>query len=91
LYKYYIHVTKAERMFRQGEKEMLMKMLLDTYRDVTRQIAPGQSVTTVPVTLGAANASRWINEETKGRRQRRQRRMERADSHRINGWTVRTW
>ncbi len=70
---------------------MLMKTLMDTYRDVTRQVTPAQAVTTVPVSRSAANASRWINEETKGRRLRRQRRMERADSHRISGWSVRTW
>jgi hypothetical protein len=70
---------------------MLMKTLMDTYRDMTRQVTPGQAVTTVPVSRPAANASRWINEETKGRRLRRQRRMERADSHRISGWSVRTW
>ena len=70
---------------------MLMKTLMDTYRDVTRQTSPGQAVTTVPVDRTAANASRWINEETKGRRLRRQRRMERTESHRINGWSVRTW
>ena len=70
---------------------MLMKTLIDTYRDVTRQTLPGQGVTTVPVNRSAANASRWINEETKGRRLRRQRRMERAEGHRISGWSVRTW
>ena len=66
-------------------------MLTKANQDVTRQIVPGQAVTTVPVDRAAANASRWINEETKGRRLRRQRRMERAGNHRVSGWTVRTW
>mgnify|MGYP001813294811 CR=1 FL=1 len=70
---------------------MLMKTLFETYREVTRQILPGQGVTTVEVQRDAANASRWINEETKGRRQRRTRRMHRTDSHRVGGWSVRTW
>ena len=66
-------------------------MLNKANQDMTRQIVPGQAVTTVPVHRAAANASRWINEETKGRRLRRQRRMERAGNHRVSGWTVRTW
>lgn len=70
---------------------MLMKMLLETYREVTRQAVPGQTVTTVKVQHDAANASRWINEETKGRRQRRLRRLDRTISQRVGGWTVRAW
>ena len=66
-------------------------MLTKRNQDVTRQTVPGQDVTTVPVSRPAANASRWINEDTKGRRLRRQRRMERAGNHRVSGWTVRTW
>jgi len=68
-----------------------MKTLIETYRDVTGQIVPNQTVTTVPVQRSAANANRWINEETKGRRQRRQRRMDRTFSHPVGGWSVRTW
>ena len=70
---------------------MLMKTLLETYREVTRQIVPGRGVTTVEVQRGAANASRWINEENEGRRQRRVRRMNRTASHRVGGWSLRTW
>jgi hypothetical protein len=68
-----------------------MKTLLETNRDATRQVMPGQPVTTVPVHRQAANASRWINETTQARRLRRLRRMERAVRHSINGWSVRTW
>ena len=70
---------------------MLMQTLLDTYREVTRQVAPGKGVTTVETQSGAANASRWINEGTSSRRQRRVRRMVRADNHRVGGWSLRTW
>jgi len=70
---------------------MLMKVLLDSYREVTRQIVPGKHVTTVDEPRGAANASRWINEEPRGRRQRRVRRMQRTGSHRVGGWSLRTW
>jgi hypothetical protein len=70
---------------------MLMKMLLDTYREVTRQVVPGQAVTAIEVQRAAANASRWINEETKGRRLRRARRLNRTESYRVGGWSVRTW
>ena len=74
---------------------MLMKTLLDTYRDVTRQLVPGQEVTTVPVARPAANSSQWtgrpVNAKSQGRRLRRQRRMESHGNRPINGWTVRTW
>ena len=70
---------------------MLMKTLLDTYRDVTRSFTPGQSVTTIEEALPAANANRWSRERTQARRLRRQRRMDRTVRHSINGWSVRTW
>lgn len=70
---------------------MLTKLPFDTQHEVSRQRVPGETLATVPVQQEAANASRWINEGTKGRRLRRQRRMERTVSHRVNGWTVRTW
>lgn len=70
---------------------MLMQTLLDTYRDVTRQLVPGREVTTIEVPHKAANASRWIEGEGQARRLRRQRRMERQGNRPINGWSVRTW
>jgi hypothetical protein len=88
-------MTKDDSKFCQGDKQMLMKTLLNTYRDVTRQLAPRRTVATVPVRQKAANASQWanrcINNESQGRRLRRQRRMERLGNRPINGWTVRTW
>ena len=70
---------------------MLIKLSSDTNRDVVRQLAPRQAVSALPVNQAAANASRWINEDTQGRRLRRQRRMERAQRLHISGWSVRTW
>jgi hypothetical protein len=84
-------MTTAEKKFRKGDKQMLIKMSSEANRDVVRQLAPGQAVTALPVNQAAANASRWINENTQGRRLRRQRRMERAQQQRISGWSVRTW
>jgi hypothetical protein len=70
---------------------MLMKSLFDTYRDVTRQLMSGETVTTVPVNHGAANASRWIESTSHSRRLRRQRRLERAERRTFGGWSLRTW
>jgi hypothetical protein len=88
-------VSKHDRKFCQGEKEMLMKTLLETYRDVTRQLLPGQEVTTVPVQQAAANSGQWtshrLDPKARGRRLRRQRRMERLGNRPASGWTVRTW
>jgi hypothetical protein len=95
LYKYYMIVSIGDRNFCQGEKEMLMKTLLETYRDVTRQLVPGQEVTTVPVRRAAANSGQWAGHRSdtkaRGRRLRRQRRMEGLANRPVNGWTVRTW
>jgi hypothetical protein len=70
---------------------MLMKTQFNTDRDVTRQLVPGETLTTVPVEQSAANASRWIESTSHARRLRRQRRMERAEHRSINGWSVRAW
>ena len=70
---------------------MLIHILPETDREVTRQVAPGKGVTTVETQSGAANAGRWISENTSSRRQRRVRRMDRAENHRVGGWSLRTW
>ncbi len=69
---------------------MLIKIQMGSH-DAIPQMATGDAVTHVPADRVAANASRWMNREANGRRLRRQRRMERATSQRINGWSVRTW
>jgi hypothetical protein len=68
-----------------------MKKLLDSYRDVTRQLVPADSMTTLSVAHEAANAGRWIESTSLARRMRRQRRLERAQYRPISGWSVRTW
>jgi hypothetical protein len=70
---------------------MFMKKLLDSYRDVTRQLVPADSMTTLPVEHSAANASRWIESTSLARRARRQRRLDRAQYRPSSGWSVRTW
>jgi len=70
---------------------MLIHILPETDREVTRQLAPGKGVTTVETHSGAANANRWINEDTSSRRQRRVRRIGWADNRRVGGWSLRTW
>ena len=69
---------------------MLIKTQLDNNRDVTRQLVPGETVTTVPVERTAANASRWTDSTSQSRRLRRQRRMARALYRMIGAWSVRT-
>ena len=73
---------------------MLMKTLLETYRDVSRQLMSGQNVTPVAESRQTANSSHWANDVAQAsrlRRQRRQRRLDRAVRHSVNGWSVRTW
>ena len=69
---------------------MFMKKPLETERDATRRLVPGETVTTVPVERTAANANRWIDTMALARRLRRQRRMARALRRMIGGWSVRT-
>jgi hypothetical protein len=83
--------TATDGICRQGDKQMLTKVPFNSQHDLTTQRASGEALTTVGVGGAAANAGSWINEETKGRRLRRQRRMERSTSLRVNGWSVRTW
>lgn len=70
---------------------MLMQKLLQTYRDLTRQLAPAESVTTVSVERPAANANRWVDTTSRQRRQRRLRRSARVKPLSVNGWSVKTW
>lgn len=69
---------------------MLIKIQMGSH-DAIPKMATGDTVTHVPADHVAANASRWTNRGAKGRRLRRQRRMERATTQRFNGWSVRTW
>jgi len=68
-----------------------MQKLLETYRDLTRQLAPAEAVTTVKVERPAANANRWVDTTSHQRRQRRARRNARVKPLYVSGWSVRTW
>lgn len=70
---------------------MLMNRIRDTYRDIIAQFTAVESVVTVTTKGPAANASEFVSSDMQARRHRRQRRMERAGTHGVSGWTVRTW
>lgn len=60
-------------------------------RDVTRQVASDKVVTNVAVADAAANSGHWTEAVSRGRRLRRQRRLQNAGHNRNHGWSVRTW
>ncbi|MFC1696630.1 hypothetical protein ACFL1C_11040 [Pseudomonadota bacterium] len=70
---------------------MLIENLKNAYQEWTGQVAVVQPVVSVPVRRSAANAPRFAKIEMQARRSRRQRRLERATQHGIQGWSVRTW
>lgn len=70
---------------------MLTKIPFNSQHDLATQRASGEALTTVAVDGAAANAGSWIKEGMQARRLRRQRRMQRSTSLRVNGWSVRTW
>jgi hypothetical protein len=75
----------------EGDKQMLIDTIRDAYRDITGNFVEAETVITVPAHRPAANAGSFVNTEMQARRQRRQRRLQRAGHGHINGWTVRTW
>jgi hypothetical protein len=74
-----------------GDKQMLMKMLREGYREMTSQFAPSETISTVQTQRPAANASSFVKTGTKTRRHGRLRGLNRGLTHRSSGWTVRTW
>jgi hypothetical protein len=84
-------VTITEKNFRKGDKQMLTENTSGLNQELVRHPAAGQAVGRLPANQEAANASHWARAEMQGRRQRRQRRMERANLQRVSAWTVRTW
>ena len=70
---------------------MLMKRIRDTYREITGHIEPVAPVSMVPRYRPAANAGNIAKSDMQARRDRRQRRMERAGIRNVSGWTVRSW
>ena len=70
---------------------MLINSIKKSYREMIGHIDPIQPIVTVPVIRPAANASGFGQSEMQARRQRRERRMDRAGQHASSGWKVRAW
>ncbi len=70
---------------------MLIERIKEAYSDLTSYFEPVEPITTVPAQRPAANTSTFSNTEMQARRHRRQRRMDRAESRNLSGWTVRAW
>jgi len=70
---------------------MLIDTIRDVYRELTGRITPVEPLVMVPMHRPAANAGNFTKSNMQARRLRRQRRLERFERRRINGWTVRTW
>ena len=68
---------------------MLINMIKKSYKEHISQIDPIQTIVAVPDIQPAANAGSFDQSEMQARRQRRERRMERARQHGNVGWTVR--
>ena len=69
---------------------MLIEKVRDVYRVLINPVVVPESLREIPIHQSAANAHRYPD-TSHNRRQRRQRRLNRAASNRIHGWTVRTW
>lgn len=70
---------------------MLIEKVRDVYRELIKPVVTPESITKIPATRPAANSHRYADSDGLRRRQRRQRRLNRAAVNRIHGWAVRTW
>lgn len=70
---------------------MLIYRLRDIYREITGYIEPAAGFTTVMSSHIAANADNIAQSDMQARRQRRQRRADRAVLRKASGWTIRSW
>ena len=70
---------------------MLMKIVRESYREMTAAFAPQKPASTLGIQRPAANASSFTRTEVKAKRRGRLRRMNRNLSQHGSGWTVRTW
>lgn len=68
---------------------MFIARLMETLRDVSRDLSPSPTVTRVEVKRPAANANRWSGRRGRGLRSGRW--MARSVPSHNHGWTVRTW
>jgi hypothetical protein len=85
------HSENCYRFMTIGDKQMLMKKIGSTYREIAGLFAPVEPIITVPAQRPAANASSFVRTDVQARRQRRQRRLDRGMSRGMSGWAVRTW
>lgn len=69
---------------------MLIEKVREVYRVFIDSVVAPESLREIPNHRPAANAHRYPD-SSQSRRQRRQRRLNRAASTRIHGWAVRTW
>jgi hypothetical protein len=74
-----------------GDKQMLMKMLRDGYREMTAEFESERLISTVATQRPAANASSFTRTDSQSSPQRRRGRLNRSMTTNLNGWTVRTW
>jgi len=70
---------------------MLMNRIRETYREITGNIAPVATITSVSSQRPAANADNIAQSDMQARRQRRQRRIQMTGLRNVNGWSVRSW
>ena len=70
---------------------MLMKMLRDSYREITEGLAYSDPIATVTVRQPAANASQFADNSSKKRPQRRRSRLNTGMTTNLRGWSVRSW
>jgi hypothetical protein len=70
---------------------MLIYRLRDIYREITGQIEPAATFTTVVSPRPAANSDNITQSDMQARRQRRQRRADRTGLRNNQGWTIRSW
>lgn len=70
---------------------MLIERIRDVYREFVNPVVTSEAITTIPANRPAANSSIFEKNEVQARRQRRQRRINRAAGKNMNGWAVRTW
>ena len=70
---------------------MLIERLRDVYREFINPVVNVEAISMDPASRPAANASSFEKNDLQARRQRRQRRLNRAVGQNMNGWAVRTW
>ena len=70
---------------------MLIEKIREVYREFIDPVVAIEPMKSNQTSRCASNASDYSHSGMQARRQRRLRRLERSASHRVNGWSVRTW